>query len=179
MSIDPADARAFPGFAQLDDRSIDDLRARLRSIHLQQGETLFRQGDHDPALYLLVEGTVDIVQTPRAGDRPEDRRPVATRRARTVVGELGLLLNVPRTATVVASTDAVCWELTQNTFSAAIERSEAWAARLALAIASELARRFVDVQAEINQLDAGANGPAHKPAELARLRTRLLAEWAF
>jgi CRP/FNR family cyclic AMP-dependent transcriptional regulator len=179
MSINPADARAFPGFAQLDDRSIDDLRARLRSIHLQQGETLFRQGDRDPALYLLVEGTVEIVQTPRAGDRPEDRQPVATRRARTVVGELGLLLNVPRTATVVASTDAVCWELTQNTFSSAIERSEAWAARLALAIASELARRFVDVQAEINQLDAGANGPAHKPAELTRLRTRLLAEWAF
>ena len=53
------------------------------------------------------------------------------------------------------------------------------AARLALAIASELARRFVDVQAEINRLDAGANGPAHKPAELARLRTRLLAEWTF
>jgi putative ABC transport system ATP-binding protein len=179
MSIDPADARAFPGFADLDARSVDDLRSHLRSIHLQQGETLFRQGDHDAALYLLVEGSVDIVQTPSAGDRPEDRRPVATRRARTVLGELGLLLNVPRTATVVASTDVVCWELTQHTFSSAIERSEAWAARLALAIASELARRFVDVQAEINQLDAGANGPAHKPAELARLRTRLLAEWAF
>ena len=27
MSIDPADARAFPGFAHLDDRSVDDLRA--------------------------------------------------------------------------------------------------------------------------------------------------------
>jgi CRP/FNR family transcriptional regulator, cyclic AMP receptor protein len=179
MSIDPADARAFPGFAHLDDRSVDDLRARVRSIHLQRGETLFRQGDRDAALYLLVEGTVDIVQATGAGDRPGDRQPVATRRARTVLGELGLLLNVPRTATVVASTDAVCWELTQHAFSSAIERSEAWAARLALAIASELARRFVDVQSEVNQLGAGANGPAHKPAELARLRTRLLAEWAF
>jgi CRP-like cAMP-binding protein len=179
MGIDPADARAFPGFAHLDDRSVDDLRAHLRSIHLQQGETLFRQGDRDAALYLLVEGAVDIVQSPGPGGRPEDGQPLATRRARTVLGELGLLLNVPRTATVVASTDAVCWELDQHTFDSAIERSEAWAARLALAIAAELARRFVDVQSEINQLDAGANGPAHQPAELARLRTRLLAEWAF
>jgi len=75
MSIDPADARAFPGFAQLDDRSIDDLRARLRSIHLQQGETLFRQGDHDAALYLLVEGTVDVVQTPEPGTGPRIASP--------------------------------------------------------------------------------------------------------
>jgi CRP-like cAMP-binding protein len=96
-----------------------------------------------------------------------------------VIGELGLLLDVPRTATVVASTDAVCWELTQQTFYSAIERSEAWAARLALAIASELAGRFVDVSAELTRLDANGGGPTPKPAELAQLRTRLLAEWAF
>ena len=170
VSIDPADARAFPGFSQLDDRSIDDLRARMRPIRLQPGETLFHRGEPDASLYLLVRGSVDIVET--AGDRP-----VATRRARTVVGELGLLLNVPRTATVVASTEALCWEITQQTFNSAIERAEPWAARLALAIASELAHRFVDVRAELTQLDA--DGPAHKPAELEQLRTRLLAEWAF
>ena len=170
MSIDPADARAFPGFSQLDDHSIDDLRARLRPIRLHPGQTLFHQGEPDASLYLLVRGSVDIVET--AGDRP-----VATRRARTVVGELGLLLNVPRTATVVASTEALCWELTQQTFNAAIERAEPWAARLALAIASELAHRFVDVRAELNRVDG--DGPAHKPAELEQLRTRLLAEWAF
>ena len=173
MGIDPTDARAFPAFAQLDDRSVDDLRARLRTIRLRPGETLFRQGETDASLYLLIEGSVDIVEA------PGDARPVATRRARTVIGELGLLLNVPRTATVVASTDAVCWELTQQTFYAAIERSEAWAARLALAIASELAGRFVDVSAELTRLDTNGGGPAAKPAELAQLRTRLLAEWAF
>jgi CRP-like cAMP-binding protein len=169
MSIDPADARAFPGFDQLDDRSLDDLRARLRPVRLQPGETLFRQGDQNASLYLLMRGSLDIV------DATSDR-PVATRRARTVVGELGLLLNVPRTATVVANTDALCWELTQPTFSAAIERAEPWAARLALAIASELADRFVDVRADLTRLD---DGSAHRPAELEQLRTRLLAEWAF
>ena len=170
MGIDPADARAFPGFAQLDDRSVDDLRARLRPIRLRPGETLFRQGDTDASLYLLIEGSVDIVETPE----PRRCRPVATRRARTVIGELGLLLNVPRTATVVASTDAVCWELTQQTFYSAIERSEAWAARLALAIASELAGRFVDVQRRADPARrgrqrarpqaGGAGAAAHAPA---------------
>jgi CRP-like cAMP-binding protein len=167
MSIDPAEARTFPGFAELDDRSIDDLRTRMRPIRLQPGETLFRKGEQNASLYLLVKGSVDIVETD--GDRP-----VATRRARTVIGELGLLLNVPRTAGVVASTEALCWEITQQTFNAAIDRAEPWAARLALAIASELAHRFVDVRAELD-----GDGPACKPAELEQLRTRLLAEWAF
>ena len=171
MGIDPADARAFPGFAQLDDRSIDDLRARMRSVRLRPGETLFHRGEQDASLYLLFRGEVDIIET-------DGERAVATRRARTVIGELGLLLDVPRTATVVAATDVLCWEITQQAFSAAIERGEPWAARLALAVASELAARFVDVRSELTRLDA-TNGPAHRPAELEQLRNRLLAEWAF
>jgi CRP-like cAMP-binding protein len=174
MSIDPASVQAFPEFAHLDDRSIDDLRTHLHPVHLRAGATLFAQGQRDGALYLLVEGTVDIVQTPEDGDRSGERRSVAARRAPAVLGELAMLLDVPRTASVVASTDVLCWQLSRNAFSSGIERSEAWAARLALAIAAELARRFIDVRAEITQL-----GPAHKPAELAQLRTRLLAEWAF
>ena len=172
VGIDPAEARTFPGFAGLDDRSLDDLRARTRPIRLQPGETLFRRGDAHAALYLLIRGSVDIVETD--GDRP-----VASRRARTVIGELGLLLDVPRTATVVAGTDVLCWEITQQAFSAAIERGEPWAARLALAVASELAGRFLDVRAELTRLDAEAGALAQRPAELEQLRARLLAEWAF
>jgi len=172
MSIDPADARAFPGFAQLDDRSIDDLRTRMRSVRLRPGETLFHRGEQDASLYLLFRGEVDIIET-------DGERAVATRRARTVIGELGLLLDVPRTATVVAATDVLCWEITQQAFSAAIDRGEPWAARLALAVATELAARFVDVRGELTRLDTTTNGPAHRPAELEQLRNRLLAEWAF
>ena len=172
MSIDPADARAFPGFARLDDRSIDDLRTRMRSVRLRPGETLFHRGEQDASLYLLFRGEVDIIET-------DGERAVATRRARTVIGELGLLLDVPRTATVVAATDVLCWEITQQAFSAAIDRGEPWAARLALAVATELAARFVDVRGELTRLDTTTNGPAHRPAELEQLRNRLLAEWAF
>ena len=82
---------------------------------------------------------------------------------------------MPRTATVVVATDVLCSEITQRAFSAARATGEPWAARLALAIASELAGRFLDVRAELNRLD----GPAHRTAELEQLRTRLLAEWAF
>ncbi|MCA1693624.1 MAG: cyclic nucleotide-binding domain-containing protein [Actinobacteria bacterium] len=184
MTIEPRAVRAFKDFAQLDDGAIDELRANLRPIVVPRGSTLFRQGDHDASIYLLVEGIVDVYVTlPEAGKRADSGPTVATLEAKTVLGELGLLLGVPRTATIVARTDTVCWQITQESFSAAVERGEVWTTRLALAIASVLARRFVVARAEVTryvgQLEPGSPEPARKVAELAQLRTRLLAEWSF
>jgi CRP/FNR family transcriptional regulator, cyclic AMP receptor protein len=177
MSIDSAVARTFPAFANLDDRSVEDLCTHLRPIQLRPGDVLFRQGERDTALYLLVEGTVDVCID--SGGDASNGVPVAALRAGTVLGELGLLLDVPRTATIAAGTDVVCWQLTRESFSAAIDRSAAWAVQLTLTIASELARRFVDARAEVARLDA--DGMEHTPrvAELAQLRARLLTEWSF
>jgi CRP-like cAMP-binding protein len=178
VGIDSTLARTFPAFARLDDRSIEDLCTHLHTIRLGKGDTLFRQGERDAALYLLVEGVVDIRIA--AGDADGSGTVhVNSRRAGTVLGELALLLDVPRTATIVARTDAVCWQLTRETFSAAIERNAAWAVQLTLTVATELARRFVDARAEMDRLDADELEPVPRVAELAQLRTRLLAEWSF
>lgn len=184
MSIDPGAVRTFQEFAQLDDGAIDELRANLRPIALPQGSTLFRQGDYDASLYLLVEGMVDVCVTlPEAGGEADVGHTVATLEARTVLGELGLLLGVPRTATIVTRTDTVCWQITRESFYAGVERGEVWTTRLALAVASVLAHRFVLARAEVTrhavQLEPGATEPARRGRELAQLRTRLLAEWSF
>jgi CRP-like cAMP-binding protein len=180
MSIDPAALRAFPEFAQLDDAAIEQLRAHLRPIVLAPGSILFHQGDHDPSLYLLVEGTVEVRVRPPGGD---DQVAVATLQARTLLGELGLLLGVPRTATILTRTRTVCWQISRDSFYAAVERGEAWTTRLALAIATVLARRFVLARDEVNrhvdQLPPHPAEPAGKVRELAQLRRRLLSEWSF
>jgi CRP-like cAMP-binding protein len=184
LSIEPGEVRAFQIFAQLDDGEIDQLRANLRPIILPQGSMLFRQGDHDTSLYLLIEGMVDVCVTmPDAGERANLASTVATLEAKTVLGELGLLLGVPRTATIIARSDTVCWQIARESFYAAIERDDVWAARLALAVASALARRFVSARAEVTrqviQLAPGGGEPARQVRELVQLRTRLLAEWSF
>jgi len=184
LDIETREIRAFQEFAQLDDGEIDELRANLRPIILRQGSTLFRQGDHDTSIYLLVQGTVDVCVTlPDAGEWANAGSTVATLEAKTVFGELGLLLGVPRTATIIARRDTACWQITQESFYAAIEEGEVWAARLALAVASALARRFVSARAELTRqvirLEPGAPEPTQKVRELVQLRTRLLAEWSF
>jgi CRP-like cAMP-binding protein len=184
LSIETGEIRAFQEFAQLDDGEIDELRANLRPIILSQGSMLFHQGDYDASLYLLAEGMVDVCVTlPDTGERANARSTVATLEAKTVLGELGLLLGVPRTASIIARSDTVCWQITQQSFYTAIERGNPWAARLALAVASALARRFVSARAEVTrqviQLEPGAPEPTRKIRELVQLRTRLLAEWSF
>jgi CRP-like cAMP-binding protein len=184
MNIDTAEIRAFQEFAHLSDAEIDQLRANLRPIILSQGSTLLRQGDHDTSLYLLVDGMVDVcVALHDASGRTDSWSTVATLEARTVLGELGLLLGMPRMASIIACSDTVCWQITQDSFYVAIERGNAWAARLALAVASTLARRFVkahdEVIRQITHLEPEAAEPAQRVTELAQLRTRLLAEWSF
>jgi CRP/FNR family transcriptional regulator, cyclic AMP receptor protein len=184
LSIETDQIRAFPEFAELDDSEIDELRAHLQPIALSPGSMLFRQGDQDTFLYLLAEGTVDVCVTlPDTGERANTRSTVATLEAKTVLGELGLLLSMPRTASIIARSDTVCWQITQQSFYAAIDRGDPWAARLALAIASTLARRFVSARAEVTrhiiQLESEAPESAPKVRELVELRSRLLAEWSF
>lgn len=182
MSLDRGAIRSFPPFADLSDTEIDDLRANLRPLVHAAGSTVCSQGDRDASLYLLVEGEVEIRAVAGGAD---GRGPttLATRAATTVLGELGLLLDVPRTATIVARTDVVLWQITRESFYSAIARADPWAARLALAVASELAGRFVSASTEVHRqvaaLQRDTAGPERKVAELARLRARLLAEWSF
>jgi CRP-like cAMP-binding protein len=184
LNIEIKEIRTFQEFAQLNDDELDELRANLRPIILGQGGTLFHQGDCDTSLYLLAEGMVDVCVTmPDTAGRAGTRSTVATLEAKTVLGELGLLLGVPRTASIVAGSETVCWQITQENFYAAVERGHTWAARLALAVASTLARRFVSAREEVArhiiQLEPEAHEPARKVRELVQLRARLLAEWSF
>lgn len=83
---------------------------------------LFRQGNHGTSLYLLVEGMVDVsVTLPRAGERANPGSTVATLEAKTVLGELGLLLGASSTASIIARSDRVCSQITRGSFYAVID----------------------------------------------------------
>lgn len=80
------------------------IRARLRSIEERRykaGDVVFRQGDYPDRLYVIGQGEVDIVrETPGAPDV------VLTRLGKDqFFGEIGILSDAPRSATVRAVTD--------------------------------------------------------------------------
>jgi hypothetical protein len=80
-----------------------DLRSRIHAVVEKQfaaGETVFRQGDYPDRLYLIGTGEAEAVKVAPDGSEV----PVARIKEGEFFGEIGVLSNVPRTATVRAVT---------------------------------------------------------------------------
>jgi CRP-like cAMP-binding protein len=112
--IGAAAARALaatPLFAGMPSDALQALVANLQLVALDRGELLFREGDPGDALYVIVEGEV-AVQT-------EGPPPVATSRLGpgAFIGEVALMTDQPRSATVVCVEAAELLRIDRHTLS--------------------------------------------------------------
>ena len=85
----------------LSHEDFDALLALSRIIELPAGEQLVRQGEASDAAYFLAEGSMSVyVETPYG------EAPLATYDAPRLMGEIGALANLPRTASIRAASHA-------------------------------------------------------------------------
>jgi MFS family permease len=118
--------RGVPFLAPLPAQTLEWLADRLADVSLPAGETLFERGDPGDRFYLLREGTLEIVLP---GETKVEKAPA-------FVGEIALLRDIPRTASVRARTDSALWALERSDFLGAVSghaRSRASAEELAVA----------------------------------------------
>jgi predicted MFS family arabinose efflux permease len=87
--------RRLPIFAPLSAPAIERIMAALVRLDVPAGHVLIREGDEGDRFYVIVEGSVAVSQ---------GGRHLADRFAGDHVGEIALLRDVPRTATVTAIT---------------------------------------------------------------------------
>jgi CRP-like cAMP-binding protein len=130
-------------FAGLPARDLDALAICLQGRRYAAGEILFREGEPGASMLIVAEGT--LMATARGGDGQE--RVLGPMHAAEVVGEMAFLDPGPRSATVAASTEAVVYELTQDT-------REILRARSPAAFGAILSAAIRDVMARIDRLDA-------------------------
>jgi MFS family permease len=114
-------------FAPLPEVLLERLAGRLAPVSVAAGEVVFRQGDHGDRYYLIREGQVDVVLD---GAQARSLGPGEG------FGEIALLRDVPRTATVSALTDVSLYALERDDFLGAVtghsessDRAEAMVAR--------------------------------------------------
>lgn len=89
-------------FAGLDKKDLQVLTNACQERTYKAGSTLIKQGDTGVGLYVIISGTVHITQTNNP-DRAEVD--LGTAGPGSVLGEMSLLDDLPRSATVTAVTD--------------------------------------------------------------------------
>jgi MFS family permease len=103
--------RGIPVFAPLPPVTIEQLGSHLSRLHVPAGRAVFRRGDTGDRFYVVDAGEVTVA--------PDGRPPVTLGRG-GYFGEIALLREVPRTATVTAHTDVELLVLERDVFIAAV-----------------------------------------------------------
>jgi anti-sigma regulatory factor (Ser/Thr protein kinase) len=103
--------RRSPIFAPLPEATLERLAAQLIPVSASAQETIMREGDPGDLFYLVGEGQLDV---------SVQGRHVATLGPADPVGEIALLRDGQRTATIIANTNAQLYALTREDFLAAI-----------------------------------------------------------
>ncbi len=103
--------RAMPMFSPLSAPVLEGLASKLVHIQAAAGETIVSQGDVGDRFYVVASGEVAV---------SVDGQQLATQGPGEHFGEIALLRDVPRTATVTAKTETELFALERDDFVAAV-----------------------------------------------------------
>jgi MFS family permease len=98
-------------FRPLPPATVNQLSGALIAVHATAGEQIISEGDHGDRFYVIGKGKVDV---------SSDGQHVATLGAGEYFGEIALLKDVPRTATVTAKGDVELYALDRDEFLSAV-----------------------------------------------------------
>jgi MFS family permease len=103
--------RSIDLFAPLPPATLEQLASALVEVDVSAGDTVFHTGDPGDLFYAIDGGTIEVLV--------DDRPPVVLERG-DFFGEIALLRDLPRTATVRARTDAKLYALGRDEFIPAV-----------------------------------------------------------
>ncbi len=126
-------AKAFP---RLPEGVLAEAAKRSQTVRFAPGQVVFRQADAPDRLYVIVRGEVDVVRRDPDGGETS----LTTLGAGDFFGEIGLLTEARRTASVRAKTDLELLALDWDAFRQMVEASEPTAKDLAEIVRERLAR---------------------------------------
>jgi len=137
--------------AGLSAEECDALRNVLVRKSYRKGEAVFHEGDDGRELFIIARGAASA-KIRLSGDGRENR--LATFSAGTVFGEVALLDQQPRSATVEADEDLVCYILTESAFATLRTEHGGVAIKLLTNLGRELSQRVRRANRTIYELES-------------------------
>lgn len=103
--------RRIPMFSKIDPAKLRLLAFASERVTFPAGEVLFHQGDPADAAYLIIDGSVLVTVELESGPLL-----VAKVGKDQIVGEIGIICDVPRTATNTAEAQTTTLKITRDLF---------------------------------------------------------------
>ena len=157
-----------PLFSHLGRLDLARLAGELEEMHFAPGQAIVRQGDRPDGFYVIKHGRAAVLAggaaVPTSGDGGAGAgEPLTTLGPGEIFGEMALLTDSPRTATVVADTDLTVWRLSRPRFETLLDHERG----IARSIERSLSHRLAAMNHETGALralshrltDRGARSP--------------------
>jgi CRP-like cAMP-binding protein len=125
--------RNIPLFAKLEPAKLKLLAFTSQRLTFDAGHALFQQGDPGDAAYIVLDGEADVLINTSQG-------PVRVARVgrHAIIGEVAILCEVPRTATVIAHSQLTTLRIDKDLFFRLVNEFP----QIAVEIMRELAHRL-------------------------------------
>ncbi|HMK71996.1 MAG TPA: cyclic nucleotide-binding domain-containing protein [Myxococcaceae bacterium] len=160
-----------PLFQGLDPAERTRIAAIAEPRTLSSEEPLFREGDSGDALWVLLDGSVEVMKRDASGRH----QLLATVSAPSVLGEASLLLeDGPRSASALALTDLSLLRMPGAAFRRLLDLQDLAALKLTVALARVLALRLVSMNERLLEMHSGTP----RPDALAEFQ-KTLGAWQF
>lgn len=137
--------RKIPIFEELNNRELEAIERILHRRTYRPGELIFCQGDAGVGMYIIVEGTVEIIYEP-------SNQVLAELGDGEFFGELALLDESPRSATAKAKTACKMLGFFQSDLFGLLERDPRLGVKIVLRLAKIIGDRLKHSNEQIQQL---------------------------
>jgi CRP-like cAMP-binding protein len=122
--------KQVPLFSQCSKKELGDVASIADEIDLEEGKVLIREGDRGREFFVLIEGKADV----RKGTRKLNTMGVGD-----FFGEIALVSNSPRTATVTTTAPSRALVVNEQAFRGLLRRQPSIQLKVLAALAERLA----------------------------------------
>ena len=125
--------RKTPLFANVELAKLKLLAFTSERLIFQPGQVVFKQGELGDAAYFILNGEARVTV-----EGPSGELEIARVREQEIVGEIAILCDAPRIATIIAETELNTLRISKDLFLSLIEEFP----KVAIQVIRELARRL-------------------------------------
>lgn len=148
--------RKVPMFARLEPSRLKLLAFTSQNLSFGNGEELFRAGEPSDCAYVIMEGEVEVMADTEAGEVV-----AVTLSKNELFGEMGVLSNAPRSASIRAKGDVKALRITDEAFLKLLRDNPEVALDVLRQLSDKLARshkQFEDMQSRLMRYESPEAG---------------------